>query len=141
MASTAAKWAIGCGIGCVALVLIVVAVFGGMALWFKDIAEDFQTAQVAQRDLQARFGDGGRGLLLAERISELGERRRTGHSDGRWDVHYFSQGPQGRHPANDAGLRKRGLGHEVGHCEAKSRTRILAGRPIRPWKRRLDEEG
>lgn len=57
MASTAAKWAIGCGIGCVVIILIVVAVFGGMAFWFKDMAEDFQAAQVAQHDLQARYGD------------------------------------------------------------------------------------
>lgn len=57
MASTAAKWAIGCGIGCVVLVLIVVAVFGGMAFFIKDMAEDFEAAQVAQRELQNRYGD------------------------------------------------------------------------------------
>jgi hypothetical protein len=91
------------------------------------IAADHITDVVRAR-LQGRFGDGGKGLLLAERISDLGERRRTGHSDGRWDVHYFSQGPNGRHPYGLTGAY-----HVSQRAGAKTTFSLKGQRRARLW--------
>lgn len=58
MASSAGqKWLIGCGIGCVALVLLAVIAGTGACYMFKDFAEDFQEVQASHSALIAEFGD------------------------------------------------------------------------------------
>lgn len=57
---------------------------------------------VVRDRLQTRFGDGGRGLLLAEAISELATHGRTGRGDG-WDTFNLGQGERGRYRLGLAG--------------------------------------
>lgn len=60
------------------------------------IASDHVTDVVRAR-LVARFGDGGRGFLLPDRLSKLGGRRvRTGRGSDGWDIHTFAQKPPRR---------------------------------------------
>ncbi len=82
---------------------------------------------VVRSRLQARFGDGGRGLLLAERISELGLRRRTGTGSG-FTPHYLSQGPRGSAPF---GLT--GVGHVATDDGARTRIRLAGERRASVW--------
>jgi hypothetical protein len=65
------------------------------------IAADGIVGVVRER-LQDRFGDGGRGLLLAERIAEEALRARTGRGEG-WETWNLGQGAKGRHPLGIAG--------------------------------------
>lgn len=58
---------------------------------------------VVRARLVQRFADGGRGLLLADRISELALRRRTGTGDG-FTPYYLSQGPRGPSPFGLSGV-------------------------------------
>jgi lysophospholipase L1-like esterase len=53
------------------------------------IASD-HVVDIVRRDLVARFGDGGRGLLLPERLSKTaGRRTRTGHGSPGWSPRSF----------------------------------------------------
>ena len=57
------------------------------------IASDHVT-DIVREDLQARFGDGGRGFLLVDRLSKIAGRRvRTGRGSEGWTVHHFAQDP------------------------------------------------
>lgn len=60
------------------------------------IASDHVTDVVRAR-LVARFGDGGKGFLLPDRLSKAGGRRvRTGRGTDGWDIHTFAQKPPRR---------------------------------------------
>lgn len=73
-----------------------------LALGNSLIAADGIVDVVRQR-LVERFGDGGRGLLLADRISEHALRRRTGYGSG-FAPYYLSQGPSGALPFGLTGV-------------------------------------
>ncbi|HOX25630.1 MAG TPA: hypothetical protein PLL30_11335 [Candidatus Krumholzibacteria bacterium] len=88
MASAGKKWLIGCGIGCLATVLIVVALVGGAALFFKDIVSSWNTATESESELirvhgaVADFRPAWDGSVTPERIEifvavrdDLAERR------------------------------------------------------------------
>jgi lysophospholipase L1-like esterase len=59
------------------------------------IASDHVTDIVRAR-LVERFGDGGKGFLLPERLGPAGRRVRTGLSSSDWTVHTFAQKPAQR---------------------------------------------
>lgn len=68
------------------------------------IASDHIVDVVRER-LVERFGDGGRGFVLADRIAGYGPRTRTGKaSAGRWAAHNFSMGERGDYPFGVAGV-------------------------------------
>ena len=55
------------------------------------IASDHVT-DIVRDDLQGRFGDGGRGFLLVERLSKIAGRRvRTGRGSEGWSIRSFAQ--------------------------------------------------
>lgn len=57
------------------------------------IASDHVT-DIVRDDLQARFGDGGRGYLLVDRLSKVAGRRvRTGTGSDGWVIRSFAQDP------------------------------------------------
>lgn len=60
------------------------------------IASDHVTDVVRAR-LTRRFGDGGRGFLLPDRLSKVAGRRvRTGRGTDGWEIHTFAQKPPAR---------------------------------------------
>src|SRR5262245_37878103 len=60
------------------------------------ISADNVTNIVRER-LVERFGDGGRGFVLTDRIGEWGPRSRTGYADpGIWTPFNLAMGPKGR---------------------------------------------
>lgn len=60
---------------------------------------------VFRERLVERFGNGGRGFVLADRMAEYGGRTRTGHAKpGRWTPHNFSMGERGAFPFGVAGV-------------------------------------
>lgn len=68
------------------------------------IAADHIVDVVRER-LVERFGDGGRGFVLTDRIAEYGGRARTGSATtGRWAARNFSMGERGRFPFGVAGV-------------------------------------
>ncbi len=66
------------------------------------IAADHIVDVIRER-LVARFGDGGRGFVLADRISDYGPRTRTGKASG-FRPHNFSMGERGEYPFGVAGV-------------------------------------
>jgi hypothetical protein len=56
MASTAGKWFLGCGIGCLVLILIVVAIGVGGYFQVKKVVDKVQEADVATREVTDRYG-------------------------------------------------------------------------------------
>lgn len=76
-----------------------VAVFGNSLIAADHIVDVFRLRLVE------RFGDGGRGFVLADRMAEYGGRTRTGHAArGRWTPHNFSMGERGRFPFGVSGV-------------------------------------
>lgn len=68
------------------------------------IASDHITDVVRER-LATRFGNGGRGFVLADRISDYGRRTRTGIARaGDWTPHNFAMGERGPYPFGVAGV-------------------------------------
>jgi len=57
MASTGKKWAIGCGNGCLLLLIIGGVITGGVVLGVKDIAKRAEVVEVHLDELDDRFGD------------------------------------------------------------------------------------
>jgi len=66
-----------------------------VALGNSLVASDHVTDVVRAR-LVERFGDGGRGFLLPERLGPAGRRVRTGTASSEWTVHTFAQKPADR---------------------------------------------
>ena len=56
MASTATKWAIGCSIGCGALILLLVALGVGSYFAVRGVVDDVQEAEAAMEALTERYG-------------------------------------------------------------------------------------
>ncbi|MFO7654295.1 MAG: hypothetical protein R6X25_10800 [Candidatus Krumholzibacteriia bacterium] len=56
MDSSTRKWMLGCGIGCGALVLIVVLITAGGYMVVRDVAREVRDVQESQEALEARFG-------------------------------------------------------------------------------------
>jgi len=54
--STASKWLIGCGVGCLFVGLVVVAIATGGVMFFRDTLKGFDAAVEARADLEQRFG-------------------------------------------------------------------------------------
>jgi lysophospholipase L1-like esterase len=59
---------------------------------------------VLRERLVERFGPGGRGFLLADRMAAYGPRTRTGKASGRWTTHNFAMGERGPYPFGVAGV-------------------------------------
>jgi hypothetical protein len=57
MASTAAKWVIGCGVGCGVVLLLVVGIFVALGLFVRGSVKEFGTAERTRHELEERFGD------------------------------------------------------------------------------------
>ncbi|NQT25688.1 hypothetical protein HQ585_10055 [candidate division KSB1 bacterium] len=56
MASTGQKWLIGCGIGCGAVILIIVLLVGGSFLLVKNTVQDFKAVEAITEQLEAEYG-------------------------------------------------------------------------------------
>ena len=68
------------------------------------IASDHITDIVRER-LSERFGSGGRGMVLADRISTYGRRTRSGLARaGHWRPHNFAMGDRGKYPFGVSGV-------------------------------------
>lgn len=68
------------------------------------IASD-HIVDVVRARLQERFGDGGAGFLLADRMADYGPRTRTGRArPGAFRAHNFAMGQKGRYPFGVAGV-------------------------------------
>lgn len=57
MASTATKWLIGCGVGCLIVVMIVAALIFGGVLFVRGFVEEAQRAESTSDALEERFGE------------------------------------------------------------------------------------
>jgi hypothetical protein len=84
MADAQSKWLIGCAVGCGALLLLVVAVILGGALFVRDTVKGFESAVDVRTQIEERFGETGAftpwpdGVIPAERIETfLGVRDAT----------------------------------------------------------------
>lgn len=53
------KWLIGCGIGCGAVILLLIVAIGIGAFFVKDIVKGFQSADKSQKRMEERFGQIG----------------------------------------------------------------------------------
>lgn len=58
MAATGKKWLLGCGAGCLLVILLIVGLAGSGALLFKDSFTGWRTASSAQEELRRTFGAG-----------------------------------------------------------------------------------
>lgn len=58
MAATGKKWLLGCGAGCLLVILLIVGLAGSGALLFKDSFTGWRTASSAQEELRRTLGDG-----------------------------------------------------------------------------------
>lgn len=56
MASNATKWLIGCGFGCLGLIIVAGAVLGGGFLCVKSAINTIQETEQSQQDLERQFG-------------------------------------------------------------------------------------
>ena len=72
--STAKNWLIGCGAGCLLVLLAIIAIFAGGVMLVRDTASGFQTAVEIRAELEERFGTTGEftpwpgGEIPADRI-------------------------------------------------------------------------
>ncbi|MDY0109603.1 MAG: hypothetical protein RBT60_06655 [Candidatus Krumholzibacteria bacterium] len=57
MAGAGKKWLMGCGLGCLAVVVIVAVLLGGTALLFKNTFSGWRNASTAMRELSAAQGE------------------------------------------------------------------------------------
>ena len=56
MSSTTSKWLIGCGIGCGAVILIIVALIGGSYFLMRDTMKGFKESAAADKQLDEKYG-------------------------------------------------------------------------------------
>lgn len=72
--STARNWLIGCGAGCLLVILVVLAIFAGGVMFVRDTVSGFETAVEIRAELENRFGTTGEftpwpgGEIPADRI-------------------------------------------------------------------------
>lgn len=68
------------------------------------IASD-HIVDIFRERLVERFGDGGRGFVLVDRMAPYGPRTRTGIANSaQWNAHNFSMGDPGNHPFGVSGV-------------------------------------
>jgi hypothetical protein len=53
------KWLLGCGIGCGAVLLIVIALIVGTSIWMRGMVKGFEEATDTREVIEQRFGDPG----------------------------------------------------------------------------------
>jgi len=72
--STASKWLIGCGAGCLIVGLVIVVLFAGGVMFVRDTVKGFEAAVETRAELEQRFGRTGEftpwsnGKIPADRI-------------------------------------------------------------------------
>jgi hypothetical protein len=54
--STANKWLIGCGVGCLVVGLVILAIFAGGVMFVRDTVKGFEAAVETRAELEQRFG-------------------------------------------------------------------------------------
>ena len=59
MARSGKTWLWGCGAGCLAVVVLLVVLFGGGAFFLRDTLQGWQAASTAQEELRRVHGDAG----------------------------------------------------------------------------------
>ncbi len=100
------------------------------------IASDHVTDKVRE-NLQERFGDGGRGYLLLDRLHpEAGRRVRTGRSDKGWTIHTIAQ-----KKAKPSQFGIAGSYHSSTRKGQKARWRLDGARRATIWTRQLSKGG
>ncbi|MDP2339421.1 MAG: GDSL-type esterase/lipase family protein [Deltaproteobacteria bacterium] len=66
----------------------------GVVMFGNSLIASDHVTDIVREELQGRFGDGGRGFLLVDRLSKVAGRRvRTGHGSEGWVVRSFAQDP------------------------------------------------